>query len=57
VHLWAETYDRSFSPETVSNCRMTSSRGSFPRSPTHTVFCRTAWAEAVRSKGFDQLSP
>jgi serine/threonine protein kinase/tetratricopeptide (TPR) repeat protein len=57
AHLWAETYDRSFSPETVFElqddvvsrivCTVADSHGVLPRS----------MSEAVRSKGSDQLSP
>jgi len=57
VHLWAESYDRSFSPETVFELQddvvpqivstVADSHGVLPRS----------MSEAVRSKGSDQLSP
>jgi serine/threonine protein kinase len=57
AHLWAETYDRSFSPETVFElqddvvsrivCTVADSHGVLPHS----------MSEAVRSKGSDQLSP
>jgi TolB-like protein len=57
AHLWAETYDRPFSPETVFElqddvvsrivCTVADSHGVLPHS----------MSEAVRSKGSDQLSP
>jgi serine/threonine protein kinase/Tfp pilus assembly protein PilF len=57
AHLWAETYDRAFSPETVFElqddvvsrivCTVADSHGVLPHS----------MSEAVRSKGSDQLSP
>jgi serine/threonine protein kinase/tetratricopeptide (TPR) repeat protein len=57
AHLWAETYDRTFSPETVFElqddvvsrivCTVADSHGVLPHS----------MSEAVRSKGSDQLSP
>jgi serine/threonine protein kinase/tetratricopeptide (TPR) repeat protein len=57
AHLWAESYDRPFSPETVFElqddvvsrivCTVADSHGVLPHS----------MSEAVRSKGSDQLSP
>lgn len=57
AHLWAETYDRPFSPETVFElqddvvsrivCTVADSHGVLPHS----------MSEAVRSKSSDQLSP
>jgi serine/threonine protein kinase/tetratricopeptide (TPR) repeat protein len=57
AHLWAEAYDRVFSPETVFElqddvvsrivCTVADSHGVLPHS----------MSEAVRSKGSDQLSP
>src|SRR6202008_1459626 len=57
AHLWAETYDRPFSPETVFELQddvvsrivstVADSHGVLPHS----------MSEAVRSKGSDQLPP
>ena len=57
AHLWAETYDRPFNPETVFElqddvvsrivCTVADSHGVLPHS----------MSEAVRSKGSDQLTP
>ena len=42
AHLWAETYERTFSPGRSSRCRTTWSRASSPRSPTCMVSCLAA---------------
>ena len=42
AHLWAETYERAFSPKRSSSCRMIWSRASSPPSPIRTESCRTA---------------
>jgi serine/threonine protein kinase len=57
AHLWAETYDRSFSPETAFELQDdVVSRVVSTVADSHGVLPHSM-SEAVRSKGSDQLSP